>query len=388
MPEFGSAHLIPPPYHGSISAAGQMVTSETATGLAAVGRAIRLVCGLVGVAPLSVFTGRKGDRRELPDSEQAALFRDPYPGMSAYDWRYDVALSLEVSENAFLRKIRTTRGKLVALQPIPPKYVNAQVDDNGEKTYEVSTRAGFQTVPAREILHIRGQTVDGGPFGVSRLMQHRDPLGAMLAAQRFEGAYFRNYARPDIALIYPQGVSKDQGEEWTEAWNAKFGGADNAGRAFAAGAGVQVQPIPVSMQDAQFVEARRLSNAQVAQIMDVEELLLGGAQFETQDEQAMDRFLAFQMPPRLLRITSALKADPDVFPPGAAEYPEFAADPLMFASPATRATVQHSQIQAGTLLPDEARADNGRPPLPDGLGRIPQVTPVGGAPNPDPLPAG
>jgi hypothetical protein len=58
----------------------------------------------------------------------------------------------------------------------------------------------------------------------------------------------------------------------------------------------------------------------------------------------------------------------------------------MFASPNERATVQHSQIQAGTLLPDEARADNGRPPLPDGLGQIPQVTPVGGAPNPAPLP--
>jgi hypothetical protein len=45
--------------------------------------------------------------------------------------------------------------------------------------------------------------------------------------------------------------------------------------------------------------------------------------------------------------------------------------------------VQHFRIQNGSELVDEARADNGRPPLPNGAGQIPQITPVGGAPNPD-----
>jgi hypothetical protein len=124
----------------------------------------------------------------------------------------------------------------------------------------------------------------------------------------------------------------------------------------------------------------------IARIMDVEEVLLGSTQ-ETQDDQAMDRFLAFQLPPRLARIVSALKADTDIFPVGSPLYPEFVSNPLMFASPITRANVQHQEIQAGTLLPDEARAENGRPPLPDGVGMIPQVTPVGGAPNPVAPPA-
>jgi hypothetical protein len=63
---------------------------------------------------------------------------------------------------------------------------------------------------------------------------------------------------------------------------------------------------------------------------------------------------------------------------------------LSFIDPLTRAQVIHEKIQDGTLLVDEARAEEGLtalPPVPDDWqqqpGKIPQVTPVGGAPNPD-----
>jgi len=386
--DFGTSHWIPSPWSGASAVSGVQVTTTTATGLPAVGRAIRLIGGLIGSVDICVFQGKRGDKIEVEGSAQAALLENPYPGMSCYDWRYDIAVSLEAAENAFLRKTRTVSGKVVALLPIPVRFVNASVGQGGEKEYEISTAQGWKRVAAADILHIRGQTIEGGPFGVSRITQHRDPLGAMIAAQRFEGAFFRNNARPDFVLEFPAGITVEQGREWKADWDAAHAGVDNAGQSRAIGGGAVVKPIPVSMHDAQFVESRQLGVADVARIMDVEELLLGGGHAEQQDEQAMDRFLAFQLPPRLARIECALKADPDLFPATSDLYPKFSSPPLMFASPLTRASVQHKEIQAGTLLPDEARADNGRPPLPDGLGQIPQVTPVGGAPNPSPLPSG
>jgi HK97 family phage portal protein len=386
MPEFGTQHLIPPPWYGSQTASGQIVTSDTATGLPAIGRAIRLVGGLVGAATLTVFQGRGGDRRELETHPLVSLFANPYAGTSDYDWRYDIAVSLEVTENAFIRKIKTNRGKVVALQVLPPKWVNARVDRDGDKVFELQTPQGRQMIPDGEMLHIRGQTVDGGPFGVSRLLQHRDPVGAQLAAQQFEGAYFRNHARPDVAFVFPANVNVEQGRQFEAEIRAKYGGPENAGKPYVIGGGAQIETIALNLRDAQFIEAKNFSVEDIGRIMDVEPILIGGAQFESNDVQAVDRFLAFQIPPRLARIASGLHADPDLFPQKPDPYPDFKADPLMFASPLTRAAVQHRQIQAGTLLPDEARADNGRPPLPDGLGEIPQITPVGGAPNPDPLP--
>ncbi len=375
-----------PSYGYGQGAAGVPVTETTAVGLPAVGRAIRLIGGLVGSALIGVYEGRAGDKRERPDSPQAILLDDPMLGTSAFQWRYDVAVSLEVCENAYIRKIKNGRGKLVALQVLQHDYVNARLDENGDKQYEVSTAQGWKSLDAADIIHIRGQTINGGPFGVSRIMQHRDPLGAQLAAQRFEGSYFRNSARPDVAVIFPQGVTQEQGNLWTDNWNTKFQGPDNAVKAVPLGGGATIQPIPINMRDAQFIESRQLGVADVARIVDVEAELLGAEGLARTTDMAMDRFLAFQLPPRLARITSALKADPDFR--WASLYPEFMhIDPMVFASPVTRAAVQHQQVQTGTLLVDEARADNGRSPLPDGVGQIPQVTPVGGAPNPNPLPA-
>jgi HK97 family phage portal protein len=302
---------------------------------------------------------------------------------SDYDWRYDIAAALEVYENAFLLKRKSSDGRLAELLPIPPMAVTATVE-RGEKRYEVWTQDGRVVLGPDMILHIRGQTVDGGPFGVSRIHQHRDPVGAMLAAQRFEGAYFRNHARPDVALIFPANVTQRQASEWRDVWNAEYGGPDNAGKALPLGGGATIEAIPLNMRDAQFVETRALGVEDVGRIMDVEPLLLGAGTAEQQDTQAMDRFLALQLPPRLARIARALWADPDLFAPNSDLYPAFDVDSLSFANPSARANVQHMQIQSGILLPDEARADNGRPPLPDGLGQIPQITPVGGAPNPDP----
>jgi hypothetical protein len=51
--------------------------------------------------------------------------------------------------------------------------------------------------------------------------------------------------------------------------------------------------------------------------------------------------------------------------------------------------VEHTQIQDGSKLIDEARAERGEGPLPpmpadpeQEPGKVPQLTPVGGAPNP------
>lgn len=370
-----------PPARIAWTPSGEPVNEETASGLPAVGRAFRLIAGLVGGLPLGVYEGRKGDKRERPDSPSAALLRNPVIGMSAFDWRYDVAMSLEATENAFLLK-RRARGRVVELMPVPAALVSARVDRDGSKRFAVLTpQQGMVELGAADLLHIRGQTVAGGPFGVSRIWQHRDPLGAMQAAQRFEGSYFRNHARPDVVFSLPETVTVERAREWKEMMAAQYGSPDNAGKPMIIGGGAKLDTIELSLRDAQFIEAKKLNVEEVGRILDVEPVLLGGAALEQQDVNVTERFLAFQLWPRLNRIAEGLRADLDLFPTGDSLYPAFDVDELMFASVLTKATVQHRQIQSGVLLPDEARADNGRPPLPDGLGQIPQVTPVGGAPN-------
>jgi hypothetical protein len=137
------------------------------------------------------------------------------------------------------------------------------------------------------------------------------------------------------------------------------------------------------------VEAQKFTVEQVARIYGVPQDLIGGALdrgIAATAEQVGLRFLSFFLMPRLKRIEMAFAADLDLFA-DTDVYPKFVTDDLLRADALTKAQVQHMQIQSGVLLADEARAEMGLPPLPDGVGQIPLVTPVGAGPNPSPLPA-
>lgn len=376
-PQFGGT------WAGRWSWAGETVTEQAASGLTAIGRAVRLVSGLTASLPICVFEGTRGDKRERDDTAVATLLRNPVMGMSDYDWRWDIASSLEVHENAYLLKAKDKRGKVKELYPVPCKYVSARLGDGGRKVFEVQTSEGMAKLSSSEILHVRGQTLGGGPFGVSRIEQHADPIGAQLAAQKFEGSYFRNHARPDLALVFPEKVTQEQAREWRDFWTAQYGGAANAGQAIPLGGGADIRPIPAaSWRDVQFVESKAMNVEDAGRIMDVEPILLGAVVQNGDMKSALELFLRVQFIPRLRRIERALRADTDLFTVDDPLYPLFEISDLIFSDALIRAQVQHQQIQDGTLLVDEARAEMGREPLPDGMGMIPQITPVGGAPNP------
>lgn len=375
-------------------AAGERVTDEKTFGLSVFGGAIRLVSGVIASATIQVFQGRGGQKRPRPDSWQQGLFNQPWLEGSDFDWLWDIAAALEACENAVLQKMKA-RGKVTELIPVDMDRVDIYRDrQTGEKVIAVRRPNGqMDKYSTSDMLHIRGQTVKGGGgvAGVSKVWQHRDPIGAMLAAQHFEGSYYRNHQRPDLALLFPQGVTQKQANEWRDSWTTEYGGADNFGKALPLGGGATIQTIPINLRDAQFLEARQMSIEDGARIIDVHPLMLGHAPDRLQGPAlaaVRDFFLHVQMPPRIIRIAKALQADPDMgFTDGL--YPLITLDDLAFLDPLTLAQVEHERIQDGTLLADEARGRRGEPPLPPipdnpalTPGMVPQLTPVGGAPNP------
>lgn len=368
----------------SLSSSGQIVTVPTALGLPALGAAVRLVAGTIAALRFCVYQGRRGDKKEREGSWQAGLLDQPTLEGSSYDWMWDIAVSLEATENAVLQKIKKGR-RVVELKPIDIATVTIYRDRDGQKVIKI----GSEKYTTQDFLHVRGQTLGAGVAGVSRIWQHRDPAGAMLAAQKFEGKFYQNDARPGVAFIFPDNVRREQAAEWKNDIESEYGGTDNAWKPFVAGGGVTITSIPVNLNDAQFVEGKKLSVLDCARIMDVDPGMLGEATLRGERVEALNHFLAIQLPPRLARIEHAFKADPDLF--GSTPlYPAFDLHDLTYIDPLTRAQIIHEKIQDGTLLVDEARADEGLaalPPIADDWkqepGKIPQVTPVGGTPNPD-----
>lgn len=382
--EFGSS-AIPPPGGGYTAFSGTSVTNERAFGLPAVVAAIRLICEVTAAMDICVMRGTGADTEMAEDSWQDKLIDHPNLEQSQFDWLSDVGAGVEGYGNAFVEKIKF-RGEVVELIPRDPDYVRVRRDGN-RKVFDVSvdgrTRQGL--TPS-QILHFRGFTYSGYFSGFSPIAMYRQSLGTALALQEFQGRYFDNNAEPGGAIIMPGSITKTRAMEILDLWKASHGGVSNAGKPGILSGGATWQTIGISLIDAQFVEAQRFSVEQIANLYRVPPDLIGASVEKgvaATAEQVGLRFLVFYLLPRLRRIESTLGCDIDLFE-NTGLYPKFMTDDLLRADALTHATVQHMRIQDGTLLPDEARAEMGMPPLPDGVGQIPQITPVGGGANPVP----
>jgi HK97 family phage portal protein len=385
--EFGSS-VIPPPGFGYSAFSGIPVTADRTFGLPAVIAAVRLIATLTATMDLGVYRGTGGDKETAEDSWQDKLLDQPNSEQSQFDFISDVAAGPEGYGNAFVEKVKF-RGEVVELIPRDPDYVRVR-RDGGRKVFDVSVdgRTRRNLTPA-QILHVRGFTTSGYLSGFSPITLHRNALGTALALEEFQGRYFANNAEPGGAIVMPGSTTKTRALEILDLWSASHGGVSNAGKPGILSGGATWQTIGISLVDAQFVEAQKFTVEQIARIFGVPQDLIGGALdrgVAATAEQVGLRFLSFFLMPRLKRIEMAFAADLDLFAQTDV-YPKFVTDDLLRADALTKAQVQHMQIQSGVLLADEARAEMGLPPLPDGVGQIPLVTPVGAGPNPAPLPS-
>lgn len=364
------------------------VTRESAIGLPAVGRAITLVSETIANLPLLVYQGKQENKRLRDDTWQFRLLNE-LPGLgdfTPFDLLSDIAACLEASGNAFLQKVKAGN-EVVALIVIDPQRVEVERSE-GEKRYLIHKDDGTRdTLTSSTVLHIRGFTVNGSDVGLSPIAMHRQRIGSVSAQEQYVARFYGQGVGKRIAIQMPGPANEAQTKLMMDRWQSNHTGMANAHLPALLTNGATVADIGMSLEDAQFAESQKLDLVQVAHIFRIPPKFLTG-----QGDLNEWDFIALHqvgVAPRLRRIVAALHTDPDLFPDRAL-YPEFDVRELVRTDAKTKAEVEHMKIQDGSLLPDEVRAEDGRKPLPSipadpaaEPGMVPQLTPVGGAPNPD-----
>ncbi len=384
----------------ALNGAGVAATTTTAVGIPAVQQAVRIAAEAVAALEIGVYRGPLDQRERVTTVWQARLFAGPpCEFQTAYAFRELLEESLTYRNNAFVWKTSDpSTGRVVEMVGLHPDQVQVRVK-NGRPIFMVSVGPGYfdpvgngngtYTVGPDVVLHIRGFGGAGRMLAPTPIELHREALGSALAKIAHEGSTYARGASIGLAVTYPESMNAQKARAWRELWQETYEGPQNAGKTAVLGGGATIQPIGLTMVDAQFVESMAMSVEEVARIFNVQASLLGAGRVADKPvtpEHEQDRWLRYGLGPRLSRIESAFAADPQLFGPGSRVYP-------MFASPAVRgdllteAEVSLKKVQSGQWTPDEARAKDGMPPLPGGIGAIPQIVPVGGAPNPVPTPA-
>jgi HK97 family phage portal protein len=348
-----------------------------------------LISETIGSLPLRVYQGINADKKERRNAWQWNLLCErPNDEQSPFDFWNDVSACLEGYGNAYIFKVAPTAGAVDELHVLDPEKMQVGRNRQGQKVFWWWTGDERLELTSAEILHIRGPVLKGGDCGVSPIALCRNAIGTALDRTDYEGYFYQHNASPGGALIFPDRVGRDKALEAVRLWSETHGGPGNAGLPAVLSGGSDWKNIGVPLRDAQFIEANSFSVEDVARMFNIPAAVLSHAGRGASVEEDARRFLNFSLRLRLKRITDAVRHDTDLFGrvrgdgrvvPGVL-YPQFFTDEFIMADAVSISQVRHNYIQDGVLV-DEVRAQLGLEPLPNGQGKIPQLTPVGGAPN-------
>ena len=268
-------------------AAGITVNERTATELPTVFACISVLAKSIAQMPLVLYLQSGRDREPALTHPLYRVLHDrPNPEMSAFTWKQISQAHLASWGNAYSAIERNLRGDVVELWPLPPD-VTAPRRRGVELIYETTIGGRSLTLPARDVLHIRGLGYDG-LIGWSPIRCQREALGWAVATQRFSSRFFGNGAALQGVLEHP-GTVRDK-EELRKDWQNLYGSTDNAFKTAVLEQGMKYSRIGIPPEDAQFVETRKLQRSEIATIFQVPMHFLGdpNTKYANREQESID----------------------------------------------------------------------------------------------------
>lgn len=362
------------------------VAPERAVGLPALLGAISRGAYGVGMMPQIVYRGDAPNRERARDTPQWELLHQrpsSDPGVTPLTFRADIAASLMADGNAYVRKYKAG-GRVIELGVLDPRNVEPR-RKNGRVVFVDRTDPAPVERGTDEIIMVRtfawGSADRNRLKGVSPITATRTLIAAGLGRQTFEERMYRRGVRPGGVLGFPHEISEEEAEGWVDLFSAKYGGAERSQGIAVLGGGATFTPLPVSLEDAQFVDAIRATTQQIGAMYGIPPVFLGDMS-QPATEQDWRALVTFGLGPLYVAIDQAFNADPDLFPAGTDLMCETLADALLRPDARTRYAAYKDGRQGSWITANEIRAMENLPPVPGGDEIL--ITPVGGAPNPEP----
>jgi len=259
-------------FGSSGTTSGQPVTTATAEGLAAIATCVRVLSNPVAHLPLVVF-------RRLPDGSREAA-----TDLSVYKLLHDTPNKYQTSFQFRKLGMRDLlyRGNFVALK-IPgvggtqgllrlnPDRVAVSLDPiTRDALYEYSPPDGGkgQTYRRDQIFHVWMDS-DDGVVGLNPIQMYRESIGDGLAIRNHGSRFFSNGAKP-LGVIQMEGsMGKEARDAFREDWDDTYAGGTNAHKTLLLPSGISYNPVSVSMDDAQWIEARKVTSREIFGIFGV-----------------------------------------------------------------------------------------------------------------------
>lgn len=356
---------------GGLTASGKSVTVDSALSLDTVWACVKLISETIASMPLKLYDGLGTNNAALARSHPLypVLTVAPNADMTPMEFWGCMIGSLCLWGNGFAQIIRSTGGRVIALNPLRPDRMTVRRDLNtGELTYTYAWQGQYLTLTEDDMLHIRGWGLDG-IMGISPISAGRQSLGIALAADETAGSMFRNGLLSQTYVKSPEYIPEGQETRAKQAL-ADISGAINAGRTPLLEGGWSIETIGIKPEDLQLLETRGFNVETICRWFGVAPVMIGRMEKSTAWGSGLEQmnlwFLTYTLLPILSRIEQAISRCLLSASDRLRYYPKHNVNGLLRGDSSARAALYTSYGQNGIMTRNEMRALEELPPLPGG----------------------
>lgn len=240
---------------GSPVWAGAKVNSTSSLQLLTVYGCNRFICEGISTLPVDTYRDVNGETVPMPNP---GWLERPTNDLDRVSWLTQILSSLLLSGNAYCLLVRKET-QLDQVIPLDPTKVSVQ-RERGRKSYLVAGER-FNDF---EILHIPGVMQPGSDVGMSPIEAARQSIGLGLAALEHGGRFFGQGANQSGVIEVPGEMPPGKAAELAAAWTKKHSGTRKAHLPGVLEGGAHWVPTSVTNEQAQFLETRGYTAAEIA----------------------------------------------------------------------------------------------------------------------------
>ena len=256
--------------------AGVTVNTSSAEGISAVYACVAAISETVGSLPLDVYRNTDNGREKAKTHPLYKILHDaPNNYQTAMEFREQMQRHVLLRGNAYAEIVWNGIGQVKALLPMHPDSVTVLRSSNGNLIYENADHNGnVRRLLADEVLHLRYHS-DDGILGRSPIQVARDTIGLALAERTHGTKMFEQGTKLSGVIETPPGYTKEQRAELASTWATNYGSVSNNGKTGILPSGALFKTVSMTLEDAEWIDARRLSIVEVARLFRVPPVMIG-----------------------------------------------------------------------------------------------------------------
>lgn len=352
--------------HPLIANGGVATRAES---LSTVYACVAAISETIASLPLILYKRTDDDGRERASEHPLyrVLHDQPNALQTALEFREMMQAMVLLRGNAHAEIVRGFYGQVVELRPILPSSISTLQLDNGRLAYDVTDRKGqVRRLLQHEVFHLRHRSSDG-LTGVSPITASRETVQLGLAERDHGNATFTNGTRLSGILKFPNRLGEDQRNSLRASWDSQHAGGNNAGKTAILEEGVEFSTVSMSMEDAQWIEARQFSVEEIARLFRVPPTIIGDLRHGNYSNSVeMNRVFVVHTLRRHMTMWEQAISSSLLTPDSRQLYfAEHNVEGLLRGDSKNRADFYNQGIEAGWLLVDEARKYENLPKLTD-----------------------